>query len=172
MKLTRVLGIASITLTALSGPLMAATDGTIGSTSSGTSVLTMTKQDAVQISDVDDISLGIKGNLVASETGSDDLCIFTSTGAYTVTVTSNNDAFQLEDANTTTVIPYSVNCIVASSRAVTYGIPVNGLIGNSTAVDCEAGTNATFQVTVAAVDFNAATPGDYRDTLTLLVSPE
>lgn len=160
------------TLTLATGMATAATDGSLASTSSGTSVITMTKQDAVQISGIDDINLGIRGNLSATEVGSDSLCVFSSTGAYSIVVTSSNGSFELMDSNNTTAIPYSVDWIVASTRAVSYNTPLAGLIGNSTAVDCEGNTNATFQVSVEAADFNSAEPGDYRDTLTLLVTPE
>lgn len=34
---------------------------------------------------------------------------------------------------------------------------------------CGAGINARFEITVTAADFNAADPGAYGDTLTLLI---
>ncbi len=170
MKLFRIAMIAS--LTAMAGNAMAATDGILGSTSEGTAVIQISKLNAVQITDLDDINLGTQGNLTATATGSDAVCVFSSTGGYNITITSANGAFQLEDANTTTDIPYSLDWTAGSTSAVTYNTPITGLVGDSTAVDCNATTNASFEVSVTAADFNAADPGSYTDTLTLLVQPE
>ena len=170
MKLFRIAMIAS--LTALTGTAIAATDGTLGSTSTGTSIINIAKQNAVQITDVDDIDLGTAGNLTATATESDSVCVFSSTGAYNITLSSTNGSFELSDTNTTTNIPYSVDWTVGTATTAVYNTAITGLVGDSTAVDCGATTNATFSVSVTAANFNAADPGNYSDTLTLLVQPE
>ena len=170
MKLFRIALIAS--LTAMTGSAIAATQGTIGNTSTGTSDININKGNAVQITDVDDIDLGTSGNLSATATQSDSVCVFSSTGAYNVTVTSSNGSFILTDTNTTTDIVYTVDWTVGTLAAVTYNTAITGLVADSTAIDCGATTNATFTVSVAAAAFNAADPGSYTDTLTLLVQPE
>ena len=141
-------------------------------TSTGTAIINISKLNVVQITDLDDINLGTAGNLTATASASDDVCVFSSTGGYNITITSANGAFQLEDANTTTDIPYSLDWTAGSTTAVTYSTPVTGLVGDSTSVDCNASTNASFEVSVTAADFNAADPGSYTDTLTMLVQPE
>lgn len=170
MKLFRIAMIAS--LTAMSGSVLAATDGTLGATSTGTAIINIAKGNAVQITDLDDIDLGTQGNLTATASQSDDVCVFSSTGGYNITLTSANGAFVLSDANTTTDIAYTVDWTAGTTTAVTYNTAITGLIGDSTAVDCNATTNASFTVSVAAAPFNAADPGGYTDTLTMLVQPE
>jgi hypothetical protein len=170
MKLFRIALIAS--LTAMTGSAIAATQGTIGNTSTGTSDININKGNAVQITDVDDIDLGTSGNLAATATQSDAVCVFSSTGACNITVTSTNGSFILTDANTTTDIDYTVDWTVGTLAPVTYNTAITGLVGDSTSVDCGATTNATFTVSVTAAEFNAADPGSYTDTLTLLVQPE
>ncbi len=170
MKLFRIALIAS--LTAMSGTAMAATEGTLGATSTGTSIINIAKGNAVQITNLDDINLGAQGNLTATATQSDDVCVFSSTGGYNITLTSANGAFELADINTTTSIPYSVDWIAGTTTTAGYNTAITGLTGDSSAVDCDGSTNATFSVSVTAPDFNAADPGTYTDTLTMLVQPE
>jgi alanine-alpha-ketoisovalerate/valine-pyruvate aminotransferase len=170
MKFFRIAMIAS--LTAMTGTVMAATDGTIGATSTGTSIINIGKGNAVQITDVDDIDLGTTGNLAATATQSDSVCVFSSTGGYNITLTSSNGSFILNDANTTTDIAYSIDWTAGGTTTAVYNTAITGLVGDSTSVDCGATTNATFAVSVTAANFNAADPGSYTDTLTLLVQPE
>lgn len=170
MKLFRIAVLAS--LTAMSGSAFAATQGQLGATSTGTAIINISKGNAVQITNLDDINLGAQGNLTATATESDDVCVFSSTGGYNITLTSTNGVFELTDANTTTSIPYSVDWIAGTTTTAVYDTAITGLTGDSTAVDCNAGTNATFSVSVTAPDFNAADPGNYSDTLTMLVQPE
>ncbi len=171
MKLFRVAMIAS--LATLSGSVMAASDGNLGGTSEGTSIIQISKDNVVQITMLDDINLGTHGNLTATATGDDDVCVFSSTGGYNITITSANGSFDLDDANTTTDIPYSVVWTAGASTATAvYATAMTGMLGNSTATDCNGVTNANFEVSVTAADFNAADPGSYTDTLTLLVTPE
>ncbi len=141
----------------ISGTALAATDGTLGTNSIGESIVTIIKENAVQITDVGDIDLGSHATLTADAVGSDDVCIFSSTTNYNVTVDSANGGFNLMDG-----------------AAVSDGVAVTGLAGDNTSLICAGtgGSNATFEVTVAVADYNAATPGTYTDTLTLTVAPE
>jgi spore coat protein U-like protein len=103
---------------------------------------------------------------------SDDVCIFSSTTNYNVTIDSANGGFRLMDG--TEEIPYGLTWSANGGTAATVadGTAITGLAGNSTSLDCGSGTNATFEVTVASADFNSAVPGSYSDTLTLTVAPE
>jgi hypothetical protein len=141
-------------------------------TSTGTSIINIAKQNAVQITDVDDLNLGTAGSLSATATQSDSVCVFSSTGAYNITLSSANGSFILSDTNTTTDIAYSVDWTVGTATTAVYNAPITGLVGDSNAIDCGATTNASFAVSVTAANFNAADPGNYTDTLTLLVQPE
>ena len=119
---------------------------------------------------MDDIDLGTHPSLAADAVGSDSVCVFNSTGGYDVTVTSVN-GFELDSGTAT--IPYAVTWAAGGGAAAdaTAGT-ISGLTGDSASTTCGGGTNATFEVTVAAADFNAADPGTYTDTLTLFVEPQ
>jgi hypothetical protein len=156
----------------MTGYAMAGTNGAMGTTSSGKSVLHMGKPNVVMISDLDDIDLGTAGALSSTVSASDDVCVFSSTGAYNITFTSANGAFELKDSNTTTNISYEIEWTAGTTSNVLYNTPLNGLIAVGNSVVCSSLTNASFAVSVTAANFNAADPGNYTDTLTLLVQPE
>lgn len=166
-KITLAVAIASAVV--VSGSAVAATDGTLGLTSTGTSVVTIIKENAVQISNVNDLDMGTHSALAADASANDDVCVFSSTSGYNITVSSANGALELQDAATTTPVPYALTWDTAP---VTLGSTITGLTGDNTSLNCGGGTNANFAVTVASADFNAAAPGTYTDTLTLLVQPE
>ncbi len=155
-----------------SGSLMAADDGDLGTSSTGESIVTIIKENAVQITDVGDLDLGSHPTLTAAESANDDVCIFNSTATYSITVSSSNGGFRL--LNGAAEIPYAVAWSANGGAAVTLtdGDALGGLAGDRNSLDCNGGTNANFSATVAAADFNAVGPGNYTDTLTLLVRPE
>jgi len=151
---------------------MAASHGTLGSTSKGISHITIGKADAIATASVDDIYLGKAASLNETTTTSDGVCIFTSTGAYEITFYSSNGAFKLNSNDTTSNIPYSINwSTTESSNNAIYNTAITNLIGDSTSLDCNASTNAVISISVTAPSFNAAEPGDYSDVLTLLLKP-
>jgi len=142
MKLVRIAVVAYIA--AMTGNAVAATDGTLGGTSEGTAVINISKQNAVKITNLDDINL---------------------------VMTSANDGFSMAATGTTTTIDYSVEWEANLTSDLTYNSMLPGLIGDSTDVDCNGQTNATFTISIEPNAFNAAEPGSYTDTLTMLVQP-
>jgi spore coat protein U-like protein len=161
-----------VCLSAFSLNTLAATDGSLGSTSEGTSVVTIIKEDAVLITDVDDLNLGTRGALLENQVATDGVCVYTSTGSYSLSITSANGLFSLKSETTQTDIGYSLNWITDTTTSVVYNSPIVGLIGDGRSITCNATTNALFQLTITPSAFNAADPGNYQDTLTLLVAPE
>lgn len=137
-----------------------------------TSVVTIVKPDTVRISNVDDLVLGTFSSLSASLSVSDDVCVYSTSGAYGLIVTSTNGTFALKDIGTSTLIPYLIDWQVSATNSVTYGTPLTGLTGNANNISCDGTTNASFEATVTAADFNAADPGGYSDTITFLIQPE
>ncbi len=165
---------------AVSGITFAATNGTPGPTSTGSSVVTIIKQDAVQITKVDDLNFANPGFLSTAARLSDDVCVFSTTTGYNVTLTSLNGAagaFALSDG--TNSFPYAVawgttGFAAGAGSPVTAGTALTGQTGDNVNPDCggAAATNAAFDVTIAAADYNAAPTGTYTDTLTMVVAPE
>lgn len=157
----------------MSATAQAATDGTIGTTSTGTSDVMVVKENAVMITDVGDLDLGIMNSTAADLVAFDDVCVFNSTANYQITVTTSNTSFELSDGGTG-AIPYALTWADDGGipGSVVYGTTVTGLVGDRTSPSCGGGTNARFTVSVLAADFNSAAPGTYTDTLTLMVEPE
>ena len=163
------------------GSAHAATDGLIGdaaSGSTGSSIVTIVKDNAVQISKVDDIDFGNQSTLTADAVASDQVCVFASTGGYNITASGDGvgGAFTLSDGGSG-VLPYTVSWSEgAVNSALLPGAAATGFIGDSSAADCggagDANTNATFEVTIDQTNFNMAAAGTYSGTLTLKVMPE
>ncbi len=164
--------LSAVCLSMASLNTMAATDGTLGGTSEGTAIISIIKEDAVLITDLDDLFLGTNGVLNGNKVDADAVCVFSSTGSYNISITSVNGSFVLQSDTTTSDIAYSLSWITDTAFPVTYNNTIPDLIGDSLSTNCGGSTNAIFQVTVTPEEFNAAEPGTYQDTLTLLVQPE
>jgi len=159
---------------ALSGVATAATDGQLGTTSTGNLNVTLGVPDMVKITDLDDINLGTFSG--ANMTGADDVCVYHNGAAtYNVTIsgTGAGGAFALKDASGLNTIPFSVTYGDGSSVQVATPSVVltNRQNASTTSVSCNSGTNATLSVNVLAVDAAASPVGTYNETVTLLVAP-
>jgi hypothetical protein len=154
----------------------AATQGTLGATSQGTLNITLTINNLVQISALDDIALGAYTG-VANMTGVDDLCVYSNTGAYRITATGNGvgSAFHLIGP-ATAAVPYTVEWADAAGAGtgdlLTTNTPLAGQSGTITTPNCNGGNNARVLVTVNSTDLAPAPAGSYAGVLTLVVAPE
>ncbi len=168
-------------LASISAPFVstAATQGTAGSTSTGTMNVQLTKGDAVRISDLQDISfaagLGVPGRQI------DDICIYSTTGSYTVTASSNGNGsggpqFRMINATATEHVRYYVEY-----RDDTFSQNGDSLIHNIQSAtynnadqlsdNCSGGVNSRVIIEIDGPTLTAATPDTYSDVLTLLVQP-
>lgn len=162
MKLVKLSLAAS--LVAFAGSAAAVTqDGLLDTTSTGTADVLIVKQNAVQLTDLDDLDFGAPQLVTADLTVSDDVCVFSTTGGYSVSASSPN-AFSMVAGTDTMAYDIDWNGSDIEAAAVTG-------TGDSTSLNCGGGTNATIVVTIAEAAFNAAPPGNYVDTVTLTVSP-
>ena len=173
MKFFRIAVIAS--LTTVSGVAVAVTDdGDLDTTSTGTSDVTVTKQNTVQISGIDTIDFQTLGYIdpATPVTAESDMCVFSSTGTYTILLTSTNGAFNLNDNGNT--IDYTVTWADAADAGapVAYNTVLETQAGSNVDPTCENANNATLTVTLNNAQFNSADAGTYTDTLTMQVSPE
>ena len=158
----------------------AATQGTTGSTSTGTVDIQLLINGAVRISNLDNLDLGTFSG-TGPMTDSDTACVY-SNGAtgYTVTATSSAPnttpgAFVLADAAGTNTIPYTVAFDdLSGGGATTLGYNSASSMGNARTIDDNCfgvADNASVQVDVAAVDASAVPQGTYTSVLTLVVAP-
>ena len=166
--------LAAALLTLVASPAAdAATDGALGAESEATSTVSFVKQNAVRISGVDDVDFGTRSHLSNSERFIDRVCVYSSTGGYAIAASSANGAFRLESEDTPDTIPYRLQWIASGAvNELEHGVPVGGLSGHSSDIDCRGRTNASLRVIVGAGDFNRVDPGAYGDSLLLLVRPE
>jgi hypothetical protein len=185
-KFKKLLAIALVATTGLvaSGltieKAMAATDGTLGATSTGTSAVSLTISPLYKISGIADIALGSYSGTGAL-TGNDDVCVYSNGGTtYHVKVTDDtalsSASFAVEDATHTFQIPMTVKWNSATgttgNAAVAYNTQLAGTGANTTSSDCSVGGNsANLQVNLDATALQAAPAAAYSSTLTLLIEP-
>jgi hypothetical protein len=171
------------------GVAQAATQGTLGPTSTGTSNLSITVGNAAQISNMNDFALGLwaGGNVTAA----DSVCVYTNTagGGYTITPSSANAGgtglFRLTNG-AAAYLPYAVGwtgvsnsnfaastCVGGGGACAGSGVVSAGQTGaDTTSRTCGGGTSATLSVELLATDLSAAAPGNWTDTLTIVVTPQ
>ena len=158
-------------------PALAATNGTIGSSSTGTSTITAFVGSLVRVSAVDDLDLGSwsgSGDL----TQADNVCVWTTTGGYNITATGDGGTgsdFALN--NGTQDLAYSVkwgDSAGAATDGLTSGSPLGGQVSGANSTDCNSGTSltATVEVEILGADLSSADSGTYTGVLTLVIAPE
>lgn len=162
-----------------SGFATAATDGTVGASSTGNITVQLTKGDSVRISDLDDMFFGSGTTLPPKQT--DDICVYSTTGSYTITASSNGNGsggaqFRMVSATTTQFVRYLVeyrpDTFSQNGDALTHNVASSTYNNADTVSDnCSGGVNSRLIIEIHPGTFAAATPDIYTDTLTLLVTP-
>ena len=176
-KLSLLTLAASATL--FSSIAFSATDGTSDTTSTGSVDIQVTKGDGVRISDLQDFDFGV-GTTVPLKL-IDDICIYSTTGSYNITVFSNGNGsggtqLRMTSATTTEFIQYFAqfrpDTNSQSGNNLSHNIPSATYNNADTVSDsCSGGVNSRLIIEISEPSYNAATPDTYTDTLTLLVQP-
>ena len=162
-------------------PAAASTQGTFGSTSTGSVTINASVPGRVRISGLSDVTLS---NVDPSVTASNaqNVCVWsnTSTRGYSITATGSGaaNAFTLS-SGALPVVPYTVEWAQTSGQASGTGITAStALTGQTSSAinpDCSAGpaASASLIVSVASSALQGMTSGvTYNGTLTLVVAPE
>ena len=173
MKYSRLVKTTLFALGVASSSVMAATQGTLGTTSTGTLDITLDIDNLMRVSNLDDINLGTyagAGNL----TGSDSFCVYRNgAGNYAITMTGSGAANAFTLANGGNTLPYTVEFVNGGNNAMTTGAALTGQAGANTTSDTCGGTdNVSVNVAVDNADLAAAPAGNYTGTLTIVVAPE
>ena len=157
----------------------AATDGTLGSTSSGSVSLSATVPGRVQISGLNDVAFGTV-DPTAAASDAQNVCVWSNTSGrgYNITATGSgaSNAFTLTDG--TDALAYAVEWADStgqlSGTALTAGSALTGLSSAAVNPTCSSGpaTTASLIVRMTAADLQAAVASTYTGTLTLVVAPE
>jgi spore coat protein U-like protein len=172
----RLLAVAAFVV-GIGAPLaIAATQGNVGSTSTGTVDVKADKQPAVRISGLNDIQFAASAVTPAPQ--SDPVCVFSNPGQYLVRASganANGATFRLKDGGAN-YIAYGVRWHNAatggSSVDLSSGVTSAGVSGaDQASVSCGGNNTARIEIILDDTTYIAAPAGSYSDTLTLLVSP-
>lgn len=167
--------LAASVAASLGTPARAASQGGIGAQSQGSVVISMIATGLVRISKLTDINLGTwtGGDL----TGTDTLCVFSSTWGYTLSASSQHGVgtgFRLSDGGGS-FISYTVQWRDSFNRLFNLqnGVNTPFLWAIAFSTTCNfIGTNARLSVRVPAANIGGQVAGTYADTLTLVVAPQ
>ena len=173
--------------TTLSALLLSALFATASMAASISAKITLVVGEGSLITGVDDLLVGIltaEGSVSGAERARDRMCVFTSTGAYTLTVTSQNSGsqFSLVSASGDSLrylvrLRYRQGSLSGNTGNLSTPTIVQNNWPGSTEFDCSnvtnwGGNNLEVRATVRAAWLNAAPVGIYQDVLTLMVAPE
>ncbi|MGE5563243.1 MAG: hypothetical protein ACM3ZV_08020 [Bacillota bacterium] len=158
----------------------AASQGSLGSTSSGSITIGASVPNRVQLTGLSDVSFTNQDPTVAAA-NAQDVCVWsnTSTRGYNVTATGSGTGSAFTLGNGSLSVPYSVEWAGSSGQssgtALASGTALTGLTSTATNPTCSAGpaSTASLIVKIGTTDLQsmqAAT--SYTGTLTLVVAPE
>jgi len=161
------------------GPAHAATDGSLGATSTGTVSISASVPSRARITGLTDVAFtGQDPATPASNAQS--ICVWsnTSTKAYSITATGSGTSNAFTLTNGTGTVPYSVEWSATSGAtsgsALTTGSASSSLTSSATSQNCSSGptSSASLIVKMSTTDLGTMTGGSsYTGTLTLLVTP-
>ena len=162
------------------GAALAATQGTLGSTSTGSVAIAASVPNRVRISGLTDVSFANQDPATAAA-NAQNVCVWsnTATKGYNVTASGSGAASAFTLANGAATVPYSVEWSgssgQASGTALTSGSALTGLVSTATNSNCASGpvSSASLIVRISTANLQtmqAAT--NYTGTLTLVVAPE
>ena len=177
---TRIALAASLAV-ATAGLANAATQGTLGATSTGSITITATVPNRAQITALTDVTFS-NADPNSAATNAQNVCVWsnTATKGYSITATGSGtaNAFTLA-SGILAVVPYSVQWSQTSGQssgtALTAGTALTGQISTATKPTCNSGpaTSASLVVTIAATDLQSmVAAASYTGTLTLLITPQ
>lgn len=160
---------------------VAATQGTVGATSSGTVNLSLTIPKLVRIFGLTDIALGTYGG-TGDVTGSETFCVHNnaSAGTYKIRATSTNGTgtdFRLKSGSDFIVydVTFDDSTTPAGGTNLDNAVEATGPYSGTKYTGAGLGTcsaaNASIEVKALEAALQDANPGAYTDTLTLLVTP-
>lgn len=175
MAATAVFAIGCLT----PGFTSAATQGQVGTSSTGTILISVAVPKLARVSKLEDIQLGTwtgTGDLTGN---ANQICVWTNSGTYSVTAQSENtegDQFNLKASDGGT-LSYSVAWAQSgnqtSGQTLSPNSPLTGQSTNATSSDCSQGPSSTagLFVQVSEDALSSVPDGSYSDTLTLVITP-
>ena len=185
MKKFTILGTILLLGAALTGgAARAATQGSLGATSSGSISISLSVAGRVQISGLSDVAfVAVSPDVAAS--AAQNVCVWsnTATKGYSVTASGSGAVNAFELSGPANTVPYAVAWSDAAGQAAgqAAGVPLSagsalsGLTSSATSPDCSSGgaASSSLIVTVDPATLQAAQPDTaYTGALNLRVSPQ
>lgn len=165
---------------AVNGTAHAATQGSLGATSTGSVSISASIPNRVRISGLSDVAFtNVDPSVDASN--AQNVCVWsnTATKGYRLTATGSGAANAFSLANAGLTVPYSVEWSTSSGQtsgtALTSGSALTGLTSVATNSNCASGpsSSASLVVKILSADLQGmSAAASYTGTLTLLVAPE
>ncbi len=173
--------VAGIATTVLATPAIASTQGSFGTTSTGSVTINASVPGRVRISGLTDVAFN-NADPSSAASNAQNVCVWsnTSTRGYSITASGSGSAsaFTLSDG-TNPAVPYSVEWAgstgATSGTSLTTGAALSGLTSTAVNSDCSAGppSSASLIVTMASSTLQSMAAGvNYTGILTLVVAPE
>lgn len=182
MKRTSIARLSAAWIAAMlvDGAAFAATQGTLGSTSTGSVAIAASVPNRVHISGLTDVSFANQDPAIAAA-NAQNVCVWsnTATKGYNVTGSGSGAASAFTLANGAVTVPYSVEWSGSSGQTsgtlLTSGSALTGLTSTATNSNCASGPASSASLIVRISTANLQTmqaATNYTGTLTLLVAPE
>lgn len=159
----------------------AATQGTIGATSSGSVAISITKTARARISNLNDLTLSSWEEGAGNVSLTDDVCVYSTrpNGSYKVRADGSGAGSAFTLANGANLLAYTVTwnsggvgALANTGTTLTSTVTSPALLNASTtSPTCTNGDTARLIVSVSSLAMTSAVEGSYVGTLTLLVSP-
>lgn len=182
MTYARYIRLSALCVTGLlaNGAAVAATQGSLGATSTGSVAISASVPNRVQLSGLTDVSF-LNQDPATPPASAQNVCVWsnTSTKGYNVTATGSGTASAFTLANGALTVPYTVEWAQtsgqASGTALATGTALTGQKSTATNALCASGPSSTASLivkmsTASLQTMQAATT--YTGTLTLVVAPE
>jgi len=174
------LPVACIAALVAHGTAFAATQGTLGTTSTGSVSIGASVPNRIQLSGLTDISFANQ-DPATSASNAQNVCVWsnTSTKGYNVTATGSGSANAFTLSGGAQTVAYTVEWAgstgQSSGTALTAGSALTGLTSAATSATCASGASSSASLIVKIPSANlqgmqAAT--NYTGMLTLVVAPE
>jgi hypothetical protein len=162
------------------GEATAATQGTLGATSTGSIAISASVPSRARISGLTDVAFTNQDPATAAS-NAQNVCVWsnTATKAYTITATGSGTASAFTLTNGTNTVPYSVEWAASINQttgsSLTTGSASSSLTSTATNQSCASGPTASASLIVGISTANLGTMNagsSYTGTLTLLVTPQ
>lgn len=173
--------IASNALAAtVNGSLTVGNKGSASFNSQGSFDISVTKGDAVQISNLNSIVISSPNGGATNRTASDDVCYYAMTTQYSIDMNSNNNYTLVNSINAGQTIPYSIYWDDGKDGSVDKTFTSNANAAsifssnNRISANCQttSGSNATITIFIRHQDYNGNPTGLYTDTVNIILKAQ